>query len=644
MEEVALDRNSGTVPSNPTTRTSMTSSFRIAGQRENSSAQEGGLRSSAPNRGSQLSVLPPPKLEDFDLSEVSLGSKGSDHNVQAEGLLGRKKAYIIFFILGLGSLLPWNAFITSSTYYQSRFCGTEFEKIFEAFFSMLYTTAQPVGLLITVFYQENFSIKSLVFYPLVLYALVFFIITLLVGFPDVSANALFGITLLGIGICGFASALMNGGLFALAGLLPSMFTGALITGQGIAGFGISALNLLILIVTPTQRFCSTDDGGGDDDSSCTAGEINYGALVFYLISSITLVICIVLFLIVLKLEYVAYFLGLHYQERIAKSLKKAGKVQKNPLMKSLVVNSEVNSDNVNINDTSLKTLSFNENNSSQADRSSAGQRSLNSQSHQSSMIPDGENGQNSNSNNTNNSNSKPDIVNTLMENISPNHNNPPNHPESPSKLAHLDPELSIRASQMNFNTRQSTLKDSDVSEVWSILKTIRVPAYSVFITFGGTLLVYPSSMVLIQSQSGCSTKYHTLFISILFTLYNFGDFMGRSTAIYLHSVPGIDRYVNEKNIWMYANGRLILSLLLCFCDIQSNRLPVLFPFDAVVIIIMILMGLTNGLFANLAMMYGPTMVESEKSALAGTIMVFCLSSGLLFGACLSFLVLYILIG
>ena len=45
-------------------------------------------------------------------------------------------AYFIFFLLGIGSLLPWNAFITASAYYKARFCGTPFFVNFEAFFSV----------------------------------------------------------------------------------------------------------------------------------------------------------------------------------------------------------------------------------------------------------------------------------------------------------------------------------------------------------------------------------------------------------------------------------------------------------------------------------------------------------------------------
>jgi hypothetical protein len=259
----------------------------------------------------------------------------------------------------------------------------------------------------------------------------------------------------------------------------------------------------------------------------------------------------------------------------------------------------------------------------------------------------------------------PDILATLIDNIgkaevnpnNTNNNQNQNQNHSPTHN-HLHHQHHLEGSQhhgQSFSSYQSsgivpttsmrkTLKESDKDELWSIIKTIKIPAYSVFITFAGTLLVYPSTMVLIQSESACHSKYNSLFISILFTLYNLGDFLGRSRAIQLHAWEGLSQYINERNIWIYTNLRLIIPLLICFCNISNSRLPILFPFDVITIFLFLSLGLTNGFFANLAMMYGPSMVESEKSALAGTIMIFCLSSGLFVGACFSFLVVFILVG
>jgi hypothetical protein len=63
-----------------------------------------------------------------------------------------------------------------------------------------------------------------------------------------------------------------------------------------------------------------------------------------------------------------------------------------------------------------------------------------------------------------------------------------------------------------------------------------------------------------------------------------------------------------------------------------------------VMCLVILLGLTNGCLANLAMMFGPKQVTSSEASLAGTIMIFFLSAGLLAGACVSFLLIDIVVG
>ena len=52
-----------------------------------------------------------------------------------------------FFILGVGSLLPWNVLVTSANYYKSRFCGSEYYDLFESTFSTCFLAFQSVSTL-----------------------------------------------------------------------------------------------------------------------------------------------------------------------------------------------------------------------------------------------------------------------------------------------------------------------------------------------------------------------------------------------------------------------------------------------------------------------------------------------------------------
>ncbi|XP_067833191.1 equilibrative nucleoside transporter 1-like [Heptranchias perlo] len=77
------------------------------------------------------------------------------------------------------------------------------------------------------------------------------------------------------------------------------------------------------------------------------------------------------------------------------------------------------------------------------------------------------------------------------------------------------------------------------------------------------------------------------------------------------------------------------------CNVHPRNLPVFFNHDAWYIVFMILFAFTNGYLASLCMCYGPKKVTGKEAETAGAIMSFFLSLGLASGACLSFLVRYL---
>lgn len=56
---------------------------------------------------------------------------------------------------------------------------------------------------------------------------------------------------------------------------------------------------------------------------------------------------------------------------------------------------------------------------------------------------------------------------------------------------------------------------------------------------------------------------------------------------------------------------------------------------------MVIFALSNGYVASASMIMGPTLTSLNDSSLAGTIMAFSLTLGLLLGTCISFLVVFI---
>jgi equilibrative nucleoside transporter 1/2/3 len=172
-----------------------------------------------------------------------------------------------------------------------------------------------------------------------------------------------------------------------------------------------------------------------------------------------------------------------------------------------------------------------------------------------------------------------------------------------------------------------------------VYQQVKVPAWSVFLTFTITLSLFPAITVLITSQNECedgaSRFSNDLFIPFVFCLFNSCDFIGRLLA------RRLKEWVTVSNMWIPTFLRLAFFPLILLCDVEGTVLPVIFLHDSWPIVIICLFGLTNGSLVSLAMMSGPAMVAPRHSSLAATFMLFALTLGLCSGSCLSFIMLYI---
>ena len=73
--------------------------------------------------------MPPESTSVTSKDTTSLQStNGSNYELKSRE---NRYAYVTFFWQGVGSLFPWNAFITSSFYFRTRFCDTPYGHNFE---------------------------------------------------------------------------------------------------------------------------------------------------------------------------------------------------------------------------------------------------------------------------------------------------------------------------------------------------------------------------------------------------------------------------------------------------------------------------------------------------------------------------------
>uniref|UniRef100_A0A8C5BCE4 Equilibrative nucleoside transporter 1-like n=1 Tax=Gadus morhua TaxID=8049 RepID=A0A8C5BCE4_GADMO len=162
--------------------------------------------------------------------------------------------WIIFFVLGLGTLLPWNFFMTATMYFTSRLkdqdlslnhtanmtdaASSDTRNILESKFNNVMTLCAMVPLLIFTclnsFIHQRISQKLRICGCLAVILGVFLLTAILVK-VKVDPLAFFTITMIKIVIINSFGAVLQGSLFGLAGRLPASYTTPIMSGQGLAG-------------------------------------------------------------------------------------------------------------------------------------------------------------------------------------------------------------------------------------------------------------------------------------------------------------------------------------------------------------------------------------------------------------------------
>lgn len=171
----------------------------------------------------------------------------------------------------------------------------------------------------------------------------------------------------------------------------------------------------------------------------------------------------------------------------------------------------------------------------------------------------------------------------------------------------------------------------------NILRKVWKEGLSVALAFLITLSCFPavaSSIVSVDtSHSEWSEKYFSALVCFL--LFNSGDWSGRSIA---GSVEW-PRHRQSTLLLVLCILRVVFIPLLMLCNAQPRTHAVIFNSDIYPIVFILLLGLTNGYFGTLAMMYGPRNVSSDVAESTGAVMSTCLTSGLVTGSLIAILLM-----
>ncbi|XP_014795821.1 PREDICTED: equilibrative nucleoside transporter 3 [Calidris pugnax] len=210
-------------------------------------------------------------------------------------------AYIIFFLLGIGSLLPWNFFITAKHYwmYKLQNCSdgagpvgeaaADLRDYFESYISIASTVPSVLCLIGNFLIINKVAASVRILSSLFVMLAVFLVITVLVK-VDTSAwtTRFFALTIGCVVVVSGASTIFTSSIFGLSSCFPMKDLQALISGQAMGGT-ISAVASVVDLAA--------------------AADVTDSALAYFLTADIFIVVCIMVYLLLPRLEYSRYYMS-----------------------------------------------------------------------------------------------------------------------------------------------------------------------------------------------------------------------------------------------------------------------------------------------------------------------------------------------
>ncbi|XP_031256665.1 equilibrative nucleotide transporter 1-like [Pistacia vera] len=203
--------------------------------------------------------------------------------------------YIIYFVLGIGYLLPWNAFITAVDYFSYLYPEASVDRVF----AVTYMLVGLFCLLIIIFYAHKSDA-----YVRINVGLGLFVVSLLVV-PVMDAVYIKGrvglkdgfyVTVGAVALSGLADALVQGGLIGSAGELPERYMQAVVAGTAGSGVLVSVLRLV------TKALYSQDESG-----------LRKSANLYFSVGIVVMAVCTVFYNVAHKLPVIKYHQDLKIQ-------------------------------------------------------------------------------------------------------------------------------------------------------------------------------------------------------------------------------------------------------------------------------------------------------------------------------------------
>ncbi|KAL1137592.1 hypothetical protein AAG570_009291 [Ranatra chinensis] len=169
--------------------------------------------------------------------------------------------YLILLLHGIGTLLPWNMFITAKSYFVDyklsvNYTGVESDYAGD-FMPYLGFAAQGPGLVfnwLNIFVQIGGKLTTRIVWSIVV-EMVAFIITVTLAMTDTSdwPGVFFWLTMLIVVILNMANGIYQNTVYGMAAKLPPKYTGVIIIGANISGTLSAIISIISLAMAPNPR-------------------------------------------------------------------------------------------------------------------------------------------------------------------------------------------------------------------------------------------------------------------------------------------------------------------------------------------------------------------------------------------------------
>ncbi|KAG9444348.1 hypothetical protein H6P81_015688 [Aristolochia fimbriata] len=158
-------------------------------------------------------------------------------------------AYVVYFILGTGFLLPWNAFITGVDYFDYLYPGVSVNRVF----SVVYMVVTLLCLLLILGWANKSSASLRINLGIALFVVSLLVVPVMDAVYIRGVRGLYSgyyVTVAAVGLAGVAEALVQGGVMGSAGELPERYMQATVAGTAASGVIVSLLRIFTKAIFP----------------------------------------------------------------------------------------------------------------------------------------------------------------------------------------------------------------------------------------------------------------------------------------------------------------------------------------------------------------------------------------------------------